>query len=504
MKEIEENHPNQFEKEFDGVNCNWSFIAKCSGRPPCTIEMKRTRSPSPPPSSQRRRLNDTDSVSGKKSIKGLEGLELHPLLSANTALTVSVKDQEVVAVKENPFLAHWNKVDKKKQNQRIPHVDRNLATEPSVHRPRPLKFNAPGKYIAQADAERTAAQIRLLEREIAEATEDLGADLDVAVVADILRANECAVEFEWWDVPFVRLLSKGSKDSADSEAKGSVDSKAKDSDPKYPETKDSNAFTLATDLLGNLIQRPSLRSINTTSTTTSSKIYLTPEERKKLRRQRRLEAQKELQEKIALGLVAPPAPKVKLSSLPRMLAQPGNTLGDESVQTPTQIAATIRAQTAARQEAHDQGNAQRKLTEEERAAKKYRKFAELDAEEVHVAVFKLNDRLEDGGKRFKVLINAEQNHLSGRSVTTPNFTLIIVEGGPKGIKRYTRLLLDRLQPDDPTWAQLLWSGTQPAKSELEGSGKKPFQMKMYEKNFEAVEYLQKCGYSQFWSLANKE
>jgi len=39
-------------------------------------------------------------------------------------------------------------------------------------------------------------------------------------------------------------------------------------------------------------------------------IMLTKEERKKIRRQNRAEAQKEQTEKIRLGLIAPPEPKV--------------------------------------------------------------------------------------------------------------------------------------------------------------------------------------------------
>lgn len=448
--------------------------------------MKRTRSPSPEHlNTQRRKLNEETTLTVKKSIKALEGVELHPLLSKNTPTSQSLVKSEEQVIKENPFLAHWQKPDKSVKKQRVPHVDKNLATEPSAHRPRPLKFNAPGKFVAKAEAERAAAQIRQLEREIAEATEDLGNNLDMNLVADILRSEEMSNKFEWWDVPFIRQDGPSS----------------------------SSSFTLAYDLLGNLIQRPSLKGTTGNNSSSSKdsksnelKIYLTPEERKKLRRQRRLEAQKELQEKIALGLLPPPPPKVKLSSLPRMLAQPGNALGDESVQDPTRIAAEIRAQSAARQEAHQQSNAERKLTDEERAAKKFRKFAELDAEEVHVAVFKLNDRLEDGAKRFKVLINAEQNHLHGRSITTPNFTLIIVEGGPKGIKRYTRLLLERIDPSDPTWATLLWSGCQPTKSAklTEAGAGKPFQMKIFERNFEAQEYMEKWGYSHFWPLVQKE
>lgn len=428
--------------------------------------MKRSRSPSPNErvsDAQRRKLNeDSGALTVKKTIKAFEGVELHPLLAGKSGTIVEKSEEQVI--KENPFLAHWQKPDKSVK-KRQPHVDKNLAVEPAAHRPRPLKFNAPGKFVAKAEADRAAAQIRQLEREIAEATEDFGNDLDMNLIADILRSEATAVE--WWDVPFVR-----------------------------------SDQSLAHDLLGNLIQRPSLKDFNKQNSSEQLKIYLTPEERKKLRRQRRLEAQKELQEKIALGLLPPPPPKVKLSSLPRMLAQPGNALGDESVQDPTRIAAEIRAQSVARHEAHQQNNAERKLSEEERAAKKFRKFAELDAEEVHVAVFKLNDRLEDGAKRFKVAINAEQNHLHGRSVTTPNFTLIVVEGGPKGIKRYTRLLLERIEPSDATWATLLWSGTQPSKSEklMEAGAGKPFQMNVFERNFEAQEYLEKWGYSHFWAL----
>ena len=45
-------------------------------------------------------------------------------------------------------------------------------------------------------------------------------------------------------------------------------------------------------------------------------VMLTKKEQKKLRRQTRNEAQKELQEKIRLGLVPPPEPKGTLTSSP--------------------------------------------------------------------------------------------------------------------------------------------------------------------------------------------
>lgn len=466
--------------------------------------MKRTRSPSPSISHSRRRLNGEANDIGTASSKAsLSHVQLHPLL--NESVVTAPNASAAAAVTANPFLAHWEAakdggVKGKGRNLRIPHIDKNLAVEPSAHRPRPLKFNAPGKFIAKAEAERTAAQIRQLEREIAEATEDFAADLDVSLIADILR-NESNnsnndntndntndnVNFEWWDVPFLQ----GNTSSSGS----------------------SSAININYDLLGNLIQRPRLDSLSSPAENTI-KMYLTPEEGKKLRRQRRLEAQKDLAEKIALGLLPAPEPKIKLSSLPRMLAQPGNALGDESVHDPTRIASEIRAQSQARQAAHQAGNEQRKLGHDERAAKNFRKYAELDSSQIHAAVFKLNDRLEDPGRRFKVLINAQQNHLQGRAITTPNFTLIIVQGGPKGIKRYTHLILNRIEPNLPNWAQLLWSSggnhldqsispafTTTLSTPSTTTTAKPFQFKIFDKNFDALQYLEKLELAHFWSLA---
>lgn len=460
--------------------------------------MKRSRSsPSPTRRSPRQRTehDSTDNVASEKvpvksikSIGALAGVELHPLLAGTSstasinrltgALTLSGSASTIappkVPERDNPFLAHLKDQKRKSKLDGIPHIDRHLAVEPAAHIPRPFKFNAPGKFIAKAEAERTAAQIRQLEREIADATDALGDSFDVSLISDILRSENENSTFEWWDIPYLH------KDS-----------------------------TLAFELIGNLIQRPSLKTISASNSSNADKgtlkIYLTTEERKKLRRQRRLEVQKEYQEKVALGLIAPPPPKVKLSSLPRMLAQPGNALGDESVQDPTRIEAEIRAQSQVRAEAHQAANLNRKLTDEERALKKYRKFAEFDATETHIAAFKIdNDRLEDGGRRFKIVVNAEQNHLHGRSVSTKDFTLIVVEGGPKGIKRYTRLLLERIAPDNPSWAQLLWTGSQPAKSEkITNSPGKPFQLYKFDSDFDAQKVLNDAGYSQFWSLAKK-
>ena len=89
---------------------------------------------------------------------------------------------------------------------------------------------------------------------------------------------------------------------------------------------------------------------------------LTAKERKKMRRQNRIEALKEEQEKIRLGLALPPEPKgiykcisiwrrwpvnkrfisVKISNLMRVL-------GTEAVQDPTKVEEYVRNQMAKRQ-----------------------------------------------------------------------------------------------------------------------------------------------------------
>ncbi len=64
--------------------------------------------------------------------------------------------------------------------------------------------------------------------------------------------------------------------------------------------------------------------------------------------------------------------------------------------------------------------------------------------------------------QFKVDMNAQENHLTGCALLWRHTNVVVVEGGPKAIKRYTRLLLHRIQwgdkpvtrgpPTDPTTA----------------------------------------------------
>ena len=66
--------------------------------------------------------------------------------------------------------------------------------------------------------------------------------------------------------------------------------------------------------------------------------------------------------------------------------------------------------------AHEQANAERKLTPEERKAKKIKKLQEDTSLGVYVAIYRLRD-LSDPAKKFKVDKNAQQFFATGRFYT---------------------------------------------------------------------------------------
>jgi len=108
----------------------------------------------------------------------------------------------------------------------------------------------------------------------------------------------------------------------------------------------------------------------------------------------------------------------------------------------------------ARQQRHNQRNEERKLTPEQRKAKKRRKLFEDTSLMTNVGVFRVGaNELADPKKKYKVDINASQNHLSGCVLLSPKFNVIVVEGGPKSIRRYKKLMLRRIKWNQPPEGQ---------------------------------------------------
>ncbi|PNT65801.1 hypothetical protein BRADI_3g02870v3 [Brachypodium distachyon] len=196
-------------------------------------------------------------------------------------------------------------------------------------------------------------------------------------------------------------------------------------------------------------------------------LKLTKKEQKKLRTQRRLAKEKDRQEMIRQGLLEPPKPKVKMSNLMKVL-------GAEATQDPTRMEMEIRTAAAEREQAHVDRNIARKLTPSERREKKERKlFDDPNASDTIVCVYRIRD-LSHPQTRFKVDVNAQENRLTGAAVITDGISVVVVEGGKKSIKRYNKLMLNRIdwaaavggeddgdeEPDKPVNScTLVWQGS---------------------------------------------
>ncbi|KAK1297913.1 hypothetical protein QJS10_CPB14g00457 [Acorus calamus] len=166
-------------------------------------------------------------------------------------------------------------------------------------------------------------------------------------------------------------------------------------------------------------------------------LKLTKKEQKKLRTQRRLAKERDRQEMIRQGLIEPPKPKVKMSNLMKVL-------GAEATQDPTKLEMEIRSAAAEREQAHVDRNIARKLTPAERREKKEKKlFEDASTLETIVSVYRVND-LSHPQTRFKVDVNAQENRLSGCVVISEGMSVVVVEGGRKSIKRYGKLMLNRI------------------------------------------------------------
>ena len=110
-------------------------------------------------------------------------------------------------------------------------------------------------------------------------------------------------------------------------------------------------------------------------------VMLTEKERKKLRRQNRMEAHREKQDKIRMGLLPPEQPKVKITNLMRVL-------GREAVSDPTLIEQQVRKQMQDRQEKHRRENEERRVPDDIRKQRKREKLREDGNGIIHVAVFR--------------------------------------------------------------------------------------------------------------------
>jgi len=128
---------------------------------------------------------------------------------------------------------------------------------------------------------------------------------------------------------------------------------------------------------------------------------------------------------------------VTLSSFMRSLAH-------EAIEDPTAVEAKVRAQMEKRKLAHEMHNESRRLAPAQKKEKHRKKLQEDTSHEVQLAAFKLKD-LNDNRNRFKVIVNAEQYNLTGVLILFQDCNIVFIEGGSKGIRKYYRLLMERIR-----------------------------------------------------------
>ncbi|NXD74463.1 PRPF3 protein, partial [Eolophus roseicapillus] len=345
------------------------------------------------------------------------------------------------------------------------YFDPRVSITPAQRQKRSFKFHEKGKFEKIAQRLRTKAQLEKLQAEISQAARKTGihTSTKLALITPKKELKEGEIpEIEWWDSYIIPngLDLKGGTSSKRDEYFG----------------------------ITNLVEHPA--QLNPPGTTTMGSSI--PRHRE------------------PLMAPSPFSLAVRISNLMRVL-------GTEAVQDPTKVEAHVRAQMAKRQKAHEEANAARKLTAEQRKAKKVKKLKEDVSQGVHIAVYRVRN-LSNPAKKFKIEANAGQLYLTGVVVLHKDVNVVVVEGGPKAQKKFKRLMLHRIKWDEQTAnpkgededesdeeavkktnkCSLVWEGT--AKDRSFGEMK----FKQCPTENMAREHFKKHGAEHYWDLALSE
>ncbi|MCL4123273.1 UNVERIFIED_CONTAM: hypothetical protein GTU68_017263 [Idotea baltica] len=360
--------------------------------------------------------------------------------------------------------------------------DYRVPLKPFLKPKKAFKFHEQGKYIQLAQRERAKSRLEKLQEQISQVAKKTGIS-SAAKLAQLEQrergsSSNVTPDVEWWDAV---ILEKD----------------------RY--SVEGEPVKLKDDFITSLVEHPMEMKcpsdFNKSLESQTGKIFpisvfLTKKERKKLRRMNRRETWKEKQEKIRLGLEPPPEPKVRMANLMRVL-------GTEAVLDPTKMEKHVREQMAKRLKAHEDANAARKLTPDQRREKKLRKLKEDTGSGVHVTLYRVTD-LSNGSHKFKIETNAKQLFMTGTVVLFKDVNVVVVEGGPKQQKKYKRLMMERIKWVEESRSkdafleskcQLIWEGVVQERS----FGEMLFKACPSE-NF-ARDHFKKHGVEHYWDLA---
>ncbi|NXJ00103.1 PRPF3 protein, partial [Psophia crepitans] len=352
------------------------------------------------------------------------------------------------------------------------YFDPRVSITPAQRQKRTFKFHEKGKFEKIAQRLRTKAQLEKLQAEISQAARKTGihTSTKLALITPKKELKEGEIpEIEWWDSYIIPngLDLKGGTSSKRDEYFG----------------------------ITNLVEHPA--QLNPPASRHAWCVAV-------LYRRGKAASDGRLSQLLFVSLA------VRISNLMRVL-------GTEAVQDPTKVEAHVRAQMAKRQKAHEEANAARKLTAEQRKAKKVKKLKEDVSQGVHIAVYRVRN-LSNPAKKFKIEANAGQLYLTGVVVLHKDVNVVVVEGGPKAQKKFKRLMLHRIKWDEQTSntkgedddesdeesvkktnkCSLVWEGT--AKDRSFGEMK----FKQCPTENMAREHFKKHGAEHYWDLALSE
>jgi len=382
-----------------------------------------------------------------------------PTLKAN--LKNLQKKEEFKIVKQEPI--------QMKKEEGPTFVDPRVSQRSAVRFKRTMQFHDAGKFQDEARRLRMKATLEKLQSEISSKSRKTGISSATQLAKLVPKSGQSdkVPDIEWWD-----QLLIGSHNYENWEIRPGA--------------------------ISNLIEHPIQLKPMESTRTVHVPMFLTKKERKKLRRQNRREALKEKMDKVRLGLIPPDEPKVKLSNLMRVL-------GNEAVMDPTKVEAHVRAQVAKRKADHEAANAERKLTPAQRKAKNSRKLQEDTSAGVNVAVFRVKN-LHNPAKKWKLEKNASQLFLTGSVVLYQDVNIVVVEGGPKQLKKYKQLMLKRIKWSEDSYTdkestelsnkcELVWEG----QTKQRNFGDIKFKLCPTE-GF-AREHFKKAGCEHYWDHA---
>ncbi|RVE41717.1 hypothetical protein evm_013629 [Chilo suppressalis] len=197
-------------------------------------------------------------------------------------------------------------------------VDARVHAKPAARLKRQLRFHEPGKFRQLAERLRMKAQLEKLQNEISQIARKTGISsaTKLALLASDAPDSDRVPDIEWWDSVILMTPEEREAKRRQSSASGTDDRTPAQRVLACNTGDDDIVDNLNLAAVTNLVEHPQqLRPPTEPLKPTYMPVFLTKKERKKLRRQSRREAWKEEQEKVRLGLEAPPEPKLRIQDL---------------------------------------------------------------------------------------------------------------------------------------------------------------------------------------------